>query len=56
MFLFISLRLACVLLQVGFFPGEKAYTVSHQTAEMLDKVLRVGVLGEDNDEQEEFPK
>lgn len=42
--------------QVGFFPGEKAYTVSHQTAEMLDKVLRVGVLGEDNDEQEEFPK
>jgi hypothetical protein len=29
--------------------------VSHQTSEMLDKVLRIGVLGEDDDD-EEFPK
>lgn len=42
--------------QVGFFPGQNAYTVSHQTSEMLDKVLRIGVLGEDDDEDEEFPK
>lgn len=30
--------------------------MSHQTTEMLDKVLRIGVLGEDDDDDEEFPK
>lgn len=41
--------------QIGFFPEEKAFSLRHQTAEMLDRVLRVGVLGED-DTDEEFPK
>jgi hypothetical protein len=41
--------------QIGFFPQEKAFSLRHQTAEMLDRVLRVGVLGED-DTDEEFPK
>lgn len=40
---------------IGFFPQEKAFSLRHQTAEMLDRVLRVGVLGED-DTDEEFPK
>lgn len=40
---------------IGFFPSENAYTVSHQTSEMLEQVLRIGVLGEDDD-GEEFPK
>eukprot|EP00252_Welwitschia_mirabilis_P013409 TRINITY_DN2949_c0_g1_i2.p1 TRINITY_DN2949_c0_g1~~TRINITY_DN2949_c0_g1_i2.p1 ORF type:complete len:224 (-),score=50.96 TRINITY_DN2949_c0_g1_i2:425-1096(-) len=41
--------------QIGFFPEKKAFSLRHQTAAILDKVLRVGVLGED-DVGEEFPK
>eukprot|EP01018_Ginkgo_biloba_P014164 Gb_30961 [translate_table: standard] len=41
--------------QIGFFPEDKAYSLRHQSAEMLDKVLRAGVLGED-DTDEESPK
>ncbi|BBN01581.1 hypothetical protein MPTK1_2g08580 [Marchantia polymorpha subsp. ruderalis] len=41
--------------QIGYFPGEKAYCLIHQTAEMLEKVLRAGVLGDDDDEDEEYP-
>ncbi|KAJ3669821.1 hypothetical protein LUZ60_010145 [Juncus effusus] len=41
--------------QIGFFPKEKAYSLRYQTAGMLETVLRVGVLGED-DFDEENPK
>lgn len=41
--------------QVGYFPRERAYTVSHRTAEMLDKVIRAGVLGDDGDDLDEAP-
>ncbi|KAL3696190.1 hypothetical protein R1sor_010266 [Riccia sorocarpa] len=41
--------------QIGYFSGEKAYGLSHQTAEMLEKVLRAGVLGDDDDEEDEYP-
>lgn len=41
--------------QVGYFPRDRAYTVSHRTAEMLDKVIRAGVLGEDGDDLDEDP-
>lgn len=43
-------------LQIVYFPVEKAYCASHQTAKVLDKVLRAGVLGEDDDEREDSPK
>lgn len=42
--------------QVGIFPSERAYTVSHRTAEMLDKVIRAGVLGEDGDDLDDLPE
>ncbi|CAM6129384.1 unnamed protein product [Calypogeia fissa] len=42
--------------QIVYFPEEKAYCISHQTANVLNKVLRAGVLGEDDDEREESPK
>ncbi|XP_076930668.1 uncharacterized protein LOC143595565 [Bidens hawaiensis] len=41
--------------QIGFFPQEKAFALRYQTAGMLEKVLREGVLGED-DIGEESPK
>ncbi|KAL2642866.1 hypothetical protein R1flu_010453 [Riccia fluitans] len=41
--------------QIGYFPGERAYCLSHQTAEMLEKVLRAGVFGDDDDEEDEYP-
>ncbi|GLJ15400.1 hypothetical protein SUGI_0252780 [Cryptomeria japonica] len=41
--------------QIGFFPEGKAFSLRHQSADVVDKVLRVGVLGED-DVDEEFPK
>ncbi|KAH9315159.1 hypothetical protein KI387_023786 [Taxus chinensis] len=41
--------------QIGFFPEGNAYSLRHQSADTVDKVLRVGVLGED-DIGEEFPK
>ncbi|MCO5609467.1 hypothetical protein L7F22_063693 [Adiantum nelumboides] len=41
--------------QVGYFPKDRAYTVSHRTAEMLDKVIRAGVLGEDGDDLDDAP-
>ncbi|KAH7441486.1 hypothetical protein KP509_03G040100 [Ceratopteris richardii] len=41
--------------QVGYFPNDRAYTVSHRTAEMLDKVIRAGVLGEDGDDLDDAP-
>lgn len=42
--------------QVGCFPNKGAYTISRQTAEMLDKVMRAGILGEDDDDSEEVPE
>ena len=44
-----------VSLQIGFFPNERAFTLRYQTAGMLETVLRKGVLGED-DTEEESPK
>ncbi|KAI8534028.1 hypothetical protein RHMOL_Rhmol10G0056500 [Rhododendron molle] len=41
--------------QIGFFPKEKAFSLRYQTAGMLETVLRQGVLGED-DIEEELPK
>eukprot|EP00250_Pteridium_aquilinum_P028279 c36890_g1_i1 orf=68-1228(+) len=41
--------------QVGYFPRGRAYTVSHRTAEMLDKVIRAGVFGDDGDDLDESP-
>ncbi|GJP82286.1 hypothetical protein CLOP_g12521 [Closterium sp. NIES-67] len=40
-------------LQVGWFPDQSAYSVCHQTAETLVKVLTVGVLGEEAAEADE---
>lgn len=40
---------------IGFFPQEKAFALRYQTAGMLETVLRQGVLGED-DIEEETPK
>ena len=61
----ISIRLWCLLLsfwisivgslQISFFPVEKAFALRYQTAGMLESVLRQGVLGED-DTEEESPK
>lgn len=42
-------------MQIGFFPEEKAFALRYQTAGMLETVLRQGVLGED-DTDEESPK
>lgn len=47
--------LVVVVLQIGFFPKEKAFALRYQTAGMLETVLRAGVLGED-DTGEESPK
>lgn len=44
-----------ISLQIGFFPQEKAFALRYQTAGMLETVLRQGVLGED-DIEEETPK
>lgn len=44
-----------ISLQIGFFPEEKAFSLRYQTAGMLETVLRQGVLGED-DIEEESPK
>lgn len=44
-----------ISLQIGFFPKEKAFSLRYQTAGMLETVLRQGVLGED-DIEEESPK
>lgn len=44
-----------LIVQLTFFEDNGAFAVSHQTAEIIDKVLRIGVLGPD-DEEEEFPK
>ncbi|XP_038699321.1 uncharacterized protein LOC119996673 [Tripterygium wilfordii] len=41
--------------QIGFFPRERAFSLRYQTAGMLETVLRQGVLGED-DTEEESPK
>ncbi|XP_031114776.1 uncharacterized protein LOC116018891 isoform X2 [Ipomoea triloba] len=41
--------------QIGFFPKEKAFALRYQTAGMLETVLRQGVLGED-DVEEESPR
>ncbi|KAK4799338.1 hypothetical protein SAY86_024703 [Trapa natans] len=41
--------------QIGFFPGERAFSLRYQTATMLESVLRQGVLGED-DTGEESPR
>ncbi|XP_058184829.1 uncharacterized protein LOC131302292 [Rhododendron vialii] len=41
--------------QIGFFPKEKAFSLRYQTAGMLETLLRQGVLGED-DNEEESPK
>ncbi|KAK6913301.1 protein of unknown function DUF3598, Biogenesis factor required for ATP synthase 1-like [Dillenia turbinata] len=41
--------------QIGFFPIERAFALRYQTADMIDSVLRRGVLGED-DTGEESPK
>eukprot|EP00897_Mesotaenium_endlicherianum_P007602 jgi/Mesen1/6870/ME000351S05981 len=41
--------------QMGFFESDGSFSFAHQTADMLLRVLRVGVLGED-DFDEEFPK
>ncbi|KAG5527587.1 hypothetical protein RHGRI_028487 [Rhododendron griersonianum] len=38
--------------QIGFFPKEKAFSLRYQTAGMLETVLRQGVLGEDDIEEE----
>ncbi|CAH9084461.1 unnamed protein product [Cuscuta europaea] len=41
--------------QIGFFPEEKAFALRYQTAGMLETILRQGVLGED-DVEEESPR
>ncbi|KAJ7553855.1 hypothetical protein O6H91_06G115600 [Diphasiastrum complanatum] len=41
--------------QTTYFPGERAYSISHRTTEMLNTLLRSGLLGDD-DEEEEIPK
>ncbi|KAI5073330.1 hypothetical protein GOP47_0011343 [Adiantum capillus-veneris] len=41
--------------QVGYFPKDRAYTVTHRTTEMLDKVIRAGVLGEDGEDLDDAP-
>lgn len=41
-----------VSLQIGFFPRQKAFSLRYQTAGMLETVLRAGVLGEDDTEEE----
>ncbi|RAL40860.1 hypothetical protein DM860_008558 [Cuscuta australis] len=38
--------------QIGFFPEDKAFALRYQTAGMLETVLRQGVLGEDDTEEE----
>ncbi|KAL8105585.1 hypothetical protein AgCh_029403 [Apium graveolens] len=42
-------------LQVNIFPNEKTFALRYQTTDMLETILRQGVLGED-DIREEFPK
>lgn len=41
--------------QIGFFPEQKAFALRYQTAGMLETVLRAGVRGDD-DTDEESPK
>ncbi|XP_074338274.1 uncharacterized protein LOC141676508 isoform X4 [Apium graveolens] len=43
------------ILQVNIFPNEKTFALRYQTTDMLETILRQGVLGED-DIREEFPK
>ncbi|XP_002966592.2 uncharacterized protein LOC9652367 isoform X1 [Selaginella moellendorffii] len=40
--------------RVGYFGDEKAYCLSHLTAKVLDVVLRAGVLGENDDEEQDY--
>eukprot|EP00245_Coleochaete_scutata_P018002 TRINITY_DN9149_c0_g1_i1.p1 TRINITY_DN9149_c0_g1~~TRINITY_DN9149_c0_g1_i1.p1 ORF type:complete len:435 (-),score=47.27 TRINITY_DN9149_c0_g1_i1:649-1953(-) len=42
--------------QLSYFPGKGAFSLSHQTSEMLSMVIRTGVLGEDDDEENEAPR
>ena len=42
-------------MQLGVFKEQHALALQHQSAEMLHKVLRLGVLGADSQE-EEYPE
>ncbi|XP_074338272.1 uncharacterized protein LOC141676508 isoform X2 [Apium graveolens] len=42
-------------IHVNIFPNEKTFALRYQTTDMLETILRQGVLGED-DIREEFPK